>query len=145
MVAPYLVDKSDPLSGVNGVFNAIFVHGNMLGDAMFYGQGAGKEATASAVTADVIEEAQVLGRSVMSKWSAQKQTITEVSNVENRFFVRMQGDAAQAESVFGKIDLVDVKVAGECGFVTEKMTEEAYRKCAAKTDLILNRIRLREK
>ena len=41
MVAPYLVDKEDPLASVNGVFNAIFVHGNMLGDAMFYGQGAG--------------------------------------------------------------------------------------------------------
>ena len=41
MVAPYLVDRRDPLAGVNGVFNAIFVHGNMLGDAMFYGQGAG--------------------------------------------------------------------------------------------------------
>lgn len=145
MVAPYLVGKEDPLSGVNGVFNAIFVHGNMLGDAMFYGQGAGKEATASAVTADVIEEAQVLGRSVMSKWSPEKQMLTDVSSVENRFFVRMKGDAAQAKAIFGTIELIDAGVAGECGFVTSVMTEQAYQECAAKTDQILNMIRIREK
>lgn len=145
MVAPYLVGKEDPLSSVNGVFNAIFVHGNMLGDAMFYGQGAGKEATASAVTADVIEEAQVLGRSVMSKWSPEKQMLTDVSSIENRFFVRMKGDAVQAKAVFGTIELIDAGVAGECGFVTSVMTEQAYQECAAKTDQILNMLRIREK
>lgn len=145
MVAPYLVGKDDPLSGVNGVFNAIFVHGNMLGDAMFYGQGAGKEATASAVVADVIEEAQVLGTSVMSEWSPEKQVITDVSSTAKRFFVRMKGDGAAAAQVFGKIETVDAGVDGECGFVTEVMTEEAYQKCAAGTEDILSMIRIREK
>lgn len=145
MVAPYLVGKDDPLSGVNGVFNAIFVHGNMLGDAMFYGQGAGKEATASAVVADVIEEAQVLGKSVMSKWAPEKQVITDVSSTAKKFFVRMKGDAAQAAAIFGQIELVDAGVEGECGFVTEVMTEEAYQKCAAQTEDILSMIRIREK
>lgn len=59
------MNGDDPLYSVNGVFNAIFVHGNMLGDAMFYGQGAGKEATASAVVADVIRRkhsASALGK-----------------------------------------------------------------------------------
>ncbi len=148
MVAPYLVGKDDPLSGVNGVFNAIFVHGNMLGDAMFYGQGAGKEATASAVVADVIEEAQVLGTSVMSEWSPEKQVLTDVAGTEKRFFVRMRGNAAQlekAEQIFGKIEIVDAGVDGEFGFVTDVMTEAAYRKCASQTDEILSMIRIREK
>lgn len=147
MVAPYLVGKDDPLSGVNGVFNAIFVHGNMLGDAMFYGQGAGKEATASAVVADVIEEAQVLGRSVMSQWSPEKQTMTEVSGTSKPFFVRVKDSTsvAEAEAVFGKIEVVQAGVAGEYGFVTEAMSEEAYAACAAKMDTILNRIRIRVK
>lgn len=147
MVAPYLVGKDDPLSGVNGVFNAIFVHGNMLGDAMFYGQGAGKEATASAVVADVIEEAQVLGRSVMSQWSPEKQTMTEVSGTSKPFFVRVKDSTsvAEAETVFGKIEVVQAGVAGEYGFVTEAMSEEAYAACAAKMDTILNRIRIRVK
>lgn len=117
----------------------------MLGDAMFYGQGAGKEATASAVVADVIEEAQVLGKSVMSKWAPEKQVITDVSSTAKKFFVRMKGDAAQAAAIFGQIELVDAGVEGECGFVTEVMTEEAYQKCAAQTEDILSMIRIREK
>lgn len=148
MVAPYLVSKEDPLSGVNGVFNAIFVHGNMLGDAMFYGQGAGKEATASAVVADVIEEAQVLGRSVMSEWSPEKQTLTDVASTKRQFFVRVKGDAsdvAEVEKVFGKVELVQAGLEGEFGFITEEMSEAAYQECAAKVENILNRIRVRAK
>lgn len=53
IVAPYLLKRSHPLYSVNDVFNAIFVHGNVLGDAMFYGSGAGKLPTASAVVADL--------------------------------------------------------------------------------------------
>ena len=55
MVAPFMLSKDHPLCGVNGVFNGIFVHGNVLGDAMFYGSGAGKLPTASAVVADVVD------------------------------------------------------------------------------------------
>lgn len=55
MVRPMLVDKKTPLAGVSGVYNAIAVKGDYLGEAMFYGRGAGKEATASAVSADIID------------------------------------------------------------------------------------------
>ena len=54
-VAPHFVSKSSPLASVEDVFNAIMITGDMLGDAMFYGQGAGKLATASAVVADMID------------------------------------------------------------------------------------------
>ena len=54
IVAPFLLGKEHPLYNVDDVFNAIFVRGNMLGDAMFYGSGAGKLPTASAVVADVV-------------------------------------------------------------------------------------------
>ena len=60
MVAPFLVGKESPLYSVNDVFNAVFVHGNVLGDAMFYGSGAGKLPTASAVVADIVDEAKHL-------------------------------------------------------------------------------------
>lgn len=148
MVAPYLVGQDDPLSGVNGVFNAIFVHGNMLGDAMFYGRGAGKEATASAVVADVIEEAQVLGRSVMSEWSAEKQEITPVADMKTRFFVRVSGKIAQAsqvERIFGKIQTVQAGLEDEFGFVTDVMTEQEYAEKAAQTEGIRGMLRIREK
>lgn len=54
-VAPHLVRREDPLSGVEDVFNAITVKGNAIGDVMFYGRGAGKLPTASAVVSDVME------------------------------------------------------------------------------------------
>lgn len=148
MVAPHLVGKDDPLYAVNGVFNAIFVHGNMLGDAMFYGQGAGKEATASAVVADVIEEAQTLGRGVMSSWSPEKLPLTDISKTRKRYFVRVKGDAADAAKVadiFGGIETVQAGLAGEYGFLTQEMTEQDYQERAAKVEGILSMIRVREK
>jgi homoserine dehydrogenase len=69
MVAPFLVGPKNPLYSVNDVFNSVFVHGNMLGDAMFYGSGAGKLPTASAVVADVVDEAKHLHEDVMASWS----------------------------------------------------------------------------
>ncbi len=147
MVAPYLVGRNDPLYLVNGVFNAIFVHGNMLGDAMFYGQGAGKEATASAVVADVIEEAQTLGRSVMSEWSPEKQILQPVSETKKQFFVRMRGNGRRKEDlekIFGPVSIVHANLPGEYGIVTEEMTEAAYQSCAAVFEKeILSMIRIR--
>jgi homoserine dehydrogenase len=148
MVAPYLVSPQDPLFAVNGVFNAIFVHGNMLGDAMFYGQGAGKEATASAVAGDVVEAAQTLGRGAVSSWLPEKQELTAVSHTKKQFFVRVKGSAekkAQLEQVFGPVQLVDAGVEGEIGFITEVMTEEAYQKAAQQTPDIVGMIRVRAK
>ncbi len=63
-VAPYLVPKSNPLYGVNDVFNGVMVTGNMLDNVMFYGKGAGKLPTASAVVSDVIECAKNMGRNI---------------------------------------------------------------------------------
>ena len=148
MVAPHLVNGDDPLYSVNGVFNAIFVHGNMLGDAMFYGQGAGKEATASAVVADVIEEAQCFGTGKMSEWSPEKQELLDVSETKKRYFVRFQGDASdltEAECCFGKVNAVVAPLAGEFGFTTGVMTEKEYQACAAKTDRVISMLRVREK
>ncbi|MCD8075904.1 MAG: homoserine dehydrogenase [Lachnospiraceae bacterium] len=148
LVAPFLVQKTDPLYLVNGVFNAIFVHGTMLGDAMFYGQGAGKEATASAVVADVIEEAQTLGRSVMSEWSPEKQDLQPVAEMRKQFFVRVKGDINERESaerVFGAISVVNADLPGEYGFITPVMSEAEYQECAAKLEgQILGMLRIRE-
>ena len=64
IVAPFLVPAGNPLSSVEDVFNAILVHGNMIGDVMFYGRGAGKEATASAVVSDVTEIIRERGKHI---------------------------------------------------------------------------------
>lgn len=81
MVSPVMIDRKSPLYSVNDVFNAIFVHGNVLGDAMFYGSGAGKLPTASAVVADVVDCAKHLHRNIMMSWSSKKLDLMDVEEV----------------------------------------------------------------
>lgn len=128
MVAPYLLPKTHPLYSVNDVFNAIFVHGNVLGDAMFYGSGAGKLPTASAVVADIVEMAKNLDKNIPVEWSSKKVELAEYTVAVNRFFVRCESmEEAAVEKLFGKVTFVKVKdVTGEIGFVTEAMTEETF-------------------
>ena len=144
-VSPRLIGADHPLNSVNGVFNAIFVRGNVLGDAMFYGSGAGKLPTASAVVADVVDAARHLNRNIMTFWSSEKLELGDSSQSQCRFFVRVKGDAAEAkemEALFGAIDVVDAGVAGEYGFVTGVLSEKEYDELAAKTDAVINRIRV---
>ena len=67
MVAPMMLEEVNPLSHVDGVFNGIFVRGNVIGDVMFYGAGAGKLPTASAVVADVIDAVKHKGKNIITK------------------------------------------------------------------------------
>ena len=148
MVCPVMINGDSPLFSVNDVFNAIVIHGNMLGDAMFYGSGAGKLPTASAVVADVVDAAKHLNRFIMTGWSSEKLEMIDISQVESRFFVRMKGSytesLAQVEEVFGTIDAkVVAEVGKEFGFITSKMKEEEYRAKAAQFDNIIGMIRVR--
>jgi homoserine dehydrogenase len=148
MVSPVIIDRKSPLYSVNDVFNAIFVHGNVLGDAMFYGSGAGKLPTASAVVADVVDCAKHLHRNIMMSWSSKKLDLMDVAEVKNRFFVRvkgsMTGDISKVEDVFGKVQPYGVAdVADEFGFLTEEMTEKEFQEKAARVDGVISRIRAR--
>lgn len=146
MVAPFLISEMHPLYSVNGVFNAIFAKGNVLGDVMFYGSGAGKLPTASAVVADVVDAAKHLHRSIMTFWSTTKLELTDISQAKRRFFVRARGegreDVLRMAELFGPIETVQADLDGEFGFVTGEFTEAEYRERAAKTDAILHRIRM---
>lgn len=149
IVAPCLLENTHPLFGVNGVFNAIFVHGNVLGDAMFYGSGAGKLPTASAVVADVVEEAKNLNRNVMTMWKSDKLKLQDKGDTIRRFFVRITGNAeamkTYIESIFGPVQIVMLPdVEEEFGFLTGRMTERAYEECAAKFPNIIRMIRMQE-
>ena len=144
MVAPFLLPKEHPLYNVNGVFNAIFVHGNVLGDAMFYGSGAGKLPTASAVVADVVEMAKNVDKNIPVEWSSKKLELVDYRSAKNRFFVRVSGtDKTFVEKVFGNVEYIDAQgVTGELGFVTEVMTEEALENKKAAYGEVLNVIRV---
>ena len=128
MVAPFLVGQTSPLYSVNDVFNAVFVHGNVLGDAMFYGSGAGKLPTASAVVADVVDEAKHLHRNIMTNWSSRPLKLMTMDEVEGRFFVRVKGTTVeQVEAVFDNVQIVNLKnLPGEFGFITEGMKQGTY-------------------
>ena len=130
MVAPYLLPKTHPLYSVNDVFNAIFVHGNVLGDAMFYGSGAGKLPTASAVVTDVVEMAKNLDKNIPVEWSSKKLELVDYKKSSSQFFVRTEGtDQAAVEKVFGTVSYVEAEgVTGELGFVTGTMTEAEFEK-----------------
>ena len=145
IVAPHLVAKSHPLYNIEDVFNAIFVKGNMLGDSMFYGSGAGKLPTASAVVGDIVEAAKNPNRSMMATWAAEKLALEEKADTVKKFFVRVKGDEeslkAELENVFGAIQVVEV-VEGEFGFVTEVMSEGAYEAAASKFPQICRMIRV---
>lgn len=142
MVAPFLLPKSHALCGVNGVFNAVFVHGNMLGDAMFYGSGAGKLPTASAVVADIVDVVKHHNVNVAIEWKSEKMNLIDYKESENRFFVRTTSDKAIVEKVFGQVYYVDANVvAGEIAFTTDSMKEAAFVEKAAQIQVV-NRIRL---
>ena len=146
IVAPFLLGKEHPLYNVDDVFNAVFVRGNMLGDAMFYGSGAGKLPTASAVVADVVDEAKHLHRNIMTMWKSEKLELEPIEDTSRRFFIRISGNSeerkAETENCFGpgKIVLVD-GLDGEFGYLTESMTEGDYLKKAEEFGGVISMIR----
>ena len=141
MVAPFMLDKDHPLCNVNGVFNSVFVHGNMLGDAMFYGSGAGKLPTASAVVADIVDMVKHNGTNILIEWSQDKMSLVDYKENVNRFFVRATVSKDEVEAVFGKVEYVEGVVEGEIGFVTGEMTESDFAEKIEKVSCV-NRIRL---
>lgn len=141
MVSPFLISKSHPLSMVNDVFNAVCVHGNMLGDSMYYGRGAGKLPTASAVVSDVVDCARHIGKIITCFWDAEDVKLTNVDEVERTFFVRVEKAKEQeAKETFGDVKEVTAGVDGEFAFVTGRMSEKEFNEKAEKVGVI-SRIR----
>jgi homoserine dehydrogenase len=144
MVSPCLVKNSHPLYMVNDVFNGILVHGNMLGDAMFYGAGAGMLPTASAVCADVVALAQGLGTHIPCNWSAEPAKQIPIDNMAKQFLVRVKAENCEDVcALFGKVTYVDLESQPqERAFVTDVMSEKEFADCYAKLTGAINRIRI---
>ncbi len=141
IVAPFMLPKDHALCGVGDVFNGIFVHGNVLGDAMFYGSGAGKLPTASAVVADVVDMVKHQHTNIYIDWSEEKMELVDYKDSQTKFFVRTSSYPAAVLDAFGHVNYVDADVEGETAFTTELMSEGEFESRVAKIDLI-NRIRL---
>jgi Homoserine dehydrogenase len=138
MVSPMMIRKKNPLYPVNGVFNAIMVRGNMLGEIMFYGMGAGKLPTASAVVSDVIDAAKHRFVNIPILWSTDKLSLGAKDDMQCRFFVRVPAaEADKARELFAihKTTEIDDK-PDEFAFVTKEMSEKAFADACVKLSVI---------
>lgn len=142
MVAPFLLMPEHPLYHVNDVFNAVFVRGNVLGDAMFYGSGAGKLPTASAVVGDLVDIVKHQNKNIRLEWSPKKMELSDFDEMEHAFFVRCAKGKEAIEEQFGTVEYIEAPgISGEIGFVTGMLKERVFAKKAAELE-VLSAIRM---
>ena len=144
-VSPKMLGLGKPLSDINGVINAVCVNGDMLGDVIFVGPGAGKLPTASAVVSDIVQAVRHPHEFLNNGWSEEKQSLTDISSRVSKFFVRMTCDSedrkAEINKAFGEVSFAPALIEGEIAFVTNEMTEDAFEKAYNSLSGTLNRIR----
>lgn len=129
-VRPTLVKRDCILSGVNGVFNAVMVTGDQTGEVMFYGKGAGKEATASAVVADIMDCAKHLDARKYLTWEdGDGDCVATAADEFGSMLVKITAEdyenaVSQLESIFGEADpLVKNKFRKEIAFISKPSYE----------------------
>lgn len=126
-VSPAVVFNGSQLASVNGVFNAILVRGDAVGDVCFYGQGAGKEATASAVVADMVDCAVHTEKRRNFGWGAgsENYVVDEKATIKMPFYVRAIASEAQIKAIFNDVKFLNRigKPSNEVAFITDSMTQ----------------------
>ena len=134
MTCPAFIGGESQLSSVNDVFNAILVRGDATGDVVFYGKGAGKLPTASAVVSDIIIAVKQKNSSISLQWEdSQQDFVLDYKSLDNKFYVRIVSDNKQAaleraEKLFGKLEMLhrDGEAADEAAFITEAINESKF-------------------
>ena len=131
MVRPAFVCNDMQLSNNSDVFNGITVYGDGFDEVMFYGRGAGKLPTASAVVGDIIDCARLSGTSVSQTWedSDNADFIEDYKNDSVAFYVRMtDADKVQIAGIFGDVEYLsrEGQPADEAAFVTKEMPEKDF-------------------
>lgn len=145
MVCPCMIFAEHPLFSVSDVFNGILVHGNTLGNTMYYGAGAGKLPTASAVVSDMIECGRNPGHTLPCYWDAEELTLSGMEDAKRRFFVRISADRKEkATELFGNVEMIEAGVAGEYGFISQVMTEKELKEKAEALGGVISMIRVEE-
>lgn len=127
MVCPVMITNEHPLFAVNDVMNAILVRGESMGDLMFYGAGAGKLPTASAVVADVVNAARNPKITEIAPYEPGKMTVSDHLKSTHSYFVRVKGsDANAVAESFKAKQIVDAGIADEFGLITAEWTENEF-------------------
>lgn len=140
-VAPVMVGLEHPLYAVNDVYNGIVIKGNMLGTSMYFGSGAGKLPTASAVVADMMEAAVYSEENIPLGWTEERLEIEPLENASFRYFLRISGNTQSGKErvreVFPDGEIVELSGYSEFGVLTSKMKEAEFNeKKAAISDVI---------
>ena len=143
-VAPHLIPEEQPLASVDDVFNAVLVKGDMLGDVVFYGKGAGKLPTASAVVADVVDAlkngAQVHDSLFWQPADPVDGMLTDPAPAA--YYVRVAGIApAVVEAIYGYGKVVDERYEG-CAYFVERADERALAEAARKVEAVGGSVKL---
>ena len=147
LTAPFLIPDSHPLFAVHDVFNGVLVHGNMVDDLMFYGRGAGKLPTGSAVVSDMLNAAKNIGTTLTINWDSEVLTPDPAESYENAFFVRVSKEAeAAAKAAFeghiAKVWTAQDAPESEFAFITDAMREDEFEKKADQAGGVISRIRI---
>ena len=144
-VSPAVVFHGSQLASVNGVFNAILVRGDAVGDVCFYGAGAGKLPTASAVVADMVDCAVHVNRRKNFGWGpgSEDYVVDEKSALEMPFYVRAKATESEAVALFHNVKFLTRtgQPSDEVAFITDSMTENALDKKLAGANVI-NKIKV---
>ncbi|MDD4188740.1 MAG: homoserine dehydrogenase, partial [Eubacteriales bacterium] len=133
-VAPVILQKSHPLASVEDIFNAIVVEGNIVGDAMFYGRGAGKLPTASAIIADIMDVVNNVYSNGKRLWKVKEHSeLIDSEMYDASLFVRvgiidMPSAKKLISEKMGEVKFVDIGKKYEIGFITQQERESAVRK-----------------
>ena len=138
MVSPRLIEKSGMLANIHDVFNGISVKGNAVNEVMFYGPGAGKLPTASAVAADMINiMANRDNKIAPLAWAkADKSDMYDMDDYVCRRFVSTNASASELEKAFGKFDAV-MSENGEWAAITAPMSEKDFKKAVESSGIKL--------
>ena len=154
MVFPVFLPKSSQLSGIDDVFNGILVRGDATGDVMFYGKGAGKFPTASAVAADLIEAVKASGTSCSLTWEeTPKAQIKDWRVVPFSFYLRIRTTDPQAVlsklrnqmpelKILSRSGQPEDEVAVETSPMSERRLEEIWSGLSGSENQLLGKIRI---
>ena len=133
MVSPALISKDSQLAGIDDVFNGILVRGNAIGDVVFYGRGAGKLPTASAVVADIIDAAKAETNDRSLFWVDDSESFVEpFEKITSSFMLRLNGSVDSYKSAVSDTDTVLLAENGEFTVITPQMSEDEVKNVEAK-------------
>lgn len=139
-VSPAVVFNGSQLASVNGVFNAILVRGDAVGDVCFYGQGAGKLATASAVVADMVDCAVHVEKRKKFGWGegSESYVVDEKAVLEMPFYVRAKASERKVKAAFDGVKFLTRvgQPSDEVAFITDAMTQNMLEKKLDGIDVI---------